>query len=271
MWDIFATVNADGALLSTFMTGAFGEVLPNSIAQPSGALIPAVSPNNTADGTSYQYVGQHEEMTDSETSPITGGIVQMVARAYVPSLGRFLIIDPQEGGNANNYVYVGDPINDFDLDGNWGVNWNFVKNVVKVVTNVAAVASFIPGPVGMVAAGVAVAGNLAQGNVAGAAVAAVGFIPGGKAVAAIASKSKLGSSVLTKTMALQAKSRVTGVNSKLFGSSQVGTRSAVSLIGRVLYLRLGGDIRQLIKVDKGTLCIGMDCSKSQIVMFQNTI
>lgn len=151
----------------------------------------------------------------------------MGARVYIPVLGRFLSIDPKEGGNANNYVYVSDPVNDFDLDGNWGINWNFVKNVVKVVTNVASVASFIPGPIGMVAAGVAVAGNLAQGNVAGAAIAAVGFIPGGKAVAAIASKSKLGASVLAKTMTFQAKTRGIGVNSKLFGNSRFGSRSGI--------------------------------------------
>lgn len=68
--DVFATVNADGALLSTFMTGAFGETLPNAIAQPAEALVPMQNPTNTADGTSYQYVGQHQKLTETTTSPI---------------------------------------------------------------------------------------------------------------------------------------------------------------------------------------------------------
>ena len=64
--DVFATVNGDGALMSTFMTGPFGEVLPTQPAQPTGATAPSATPTNAANGTTYGYVGQHEKMTDTE-------------------------------------------------------------------------------------------------------------------------------------------------------------------------------------------------------------
>lgn len=43
--------------------------------------------------------------------------IQMGMRVYVPSAGRFLQVDPIEGGVENSYVYPPDPVNDFDLEG----------------------------------------------------------------------------------------------------------------------------------------------------------
>ncbi|MGF7229209.1 MAG: RHS repeat-associated core domain-containing protein [Candidatus Saccharibacteria bacterium] len=54
-------------------------------------------------------------------------ITEMGARIYIPSLGRFLSVDPIEGGTPNNYVYPTDPVNDLDLTGQmstaakWGI------------------------------------------------------------------------------------------------------------------------------------------------------
>ena len=134
--DVYLTVDADGAVKSTHQTGPFGEQLPDQTA-----------PQNTADGTTWNYVGQHQKLTDTDTSPISGGIVQMGARVYIPVLGRFLSVDPIEGAGDNAYSYVNDPVNEDDLDGKiaplvafaaWQLGRIAVQQTVKVAAQYAA-------------------------------------------------------------------------------------------------------------------------------------
>lgn len=119
--DTMATVNADGTPTIVAPTGPFGERTPEHSA-----------PVNAADGTSNDYLGSN--LKASETDYLIQPI-QMGARLYIPELGRFLQMDPVEGGTPNDYVYPPDPVNQMDLNGQWSIGGLF-KSIVNIVTQV---------------------------------------------------------------------------------------------------------------------------------------
>jgi RHS repeat-associated protein len=107
--DLVATANAAGA-----KQGATASY------DPFGSALTAL-PDNSAGNYDYGWLGQHQKGLEHEGSLAT---IEMGARQYVPSMGRFLEVDPVDGGSANDYDYVsGDPVNRTDLDGQCWQAW----------------------------------------------------------------------------------------------------------------------------------------------------
>lgn len=109
--DLTLSTDAAGVQIGDLRTYTpYGEPLT-----AAGVVDPDAVPDNQTGQFDYGWLGQHQRPYEHAGAL---SLVQMGARPYSPLFGRFLSVDPVEGGSANDYDYTNaNPINTTDLDG----------------------------------------------------------------------------------------------------------------------------------------------------------
>jgi RHS repeat-associated protein len=123
--DVWSYPNVHGDLVAT--ADANGAKQGATLAyDPDGkALSSPSAPDNSPGNFDYGWLGSAQRPLEHAGSQ---AIVEMGARLYLPAVGRFLQVDPVEGGSCNDYDYVcGDPVNGIDLDGRCGLGNPFKR------------------------------------------------------------------------------------------------------------------------------------------------
>ncbi|MCE1179873.1 MAG: RHS repeat protein [Micrococcales bacterium] len=144
--DLSATIAADGGL-NLSLANPHGDVVTGvdiPAAQAASTSATAITGwatydeygNNTGDAGStdqvdgplgYGWLGAKQRAT----STATAGLTLMGVRFYNAARGLFTSLDPVPGGNDTAYNYPNDPVNQFDIDGQWKKWKKWGRNILK--------------------------------------------------------------------------------------------------------------------------------------------
>ncbi len=114
--EVWSHPNLHGDIVAT--TDAAGTKQGDTHAyDPFGNPLSAAGiPDNSQGAWDYGWHGQQQRPLEHQNGLTP--IIEMGARQYTPLLGRFVEVDPVEGGTSNDYMYPLDPLGQVDLDGN---------------------------------------------------------------------------------------------------------------------------------------------------------